>query len=164
MQRRKVTSSHDLERGFTIVELITAIIVLSVLVAVAIDSVVGYQAVARDREREADTGVIVQSIERYYRTHAVAIGATYPVPSIGAAGLTTIVDDTQATSAPAQVATSLVIAGSAGAQTPTISQYIYQPLNVDDTLCTAAPCVKFKLYYRLEDDAEIVVRNSLRQQ
>ena len=164
MQRHKTHSSHSNERGFTIVELVTAILVLSILVAISINSVVGYQAVARDREREADTDVISKNIERYYRTNAVAVGATYPPTSTGVNNLTTLINDTEATTAPQQTTSSMVIATSAAAQSPTVSQYVYQPLNIDNTLCTTAPCVKYKLYFRYEDGNEIVVRNSLRQQ
>lgn len=164
MQRRTTHSSHTNERGFTIVELVTAILVLSILIAVAIDSVVGYQAVARDRERQADVDVIAQSIERYYRTNAVAVGATYPPTTIGSTGLTDLVNESDATSSPGQNTSAMVVATTAGSQAPTVSQYIYQPLNIGETLCTAAPCVKYKLYYRLEKDGVVIVRNSLRQQ
>jgi prepilin-type N-terminal cleavage/methylation domain-containing protein len=165
MQRRTHTSSHVLERGFTVVELLTTIIVLGILVGIAIGSATGYQQTARNREREADISLISQSIERYYRTNAVGVGATYPSTSVDLAFLNkTIIEDQQATVAPLQENSSVVIANTAGPQNPTISQYIYQPLTVEESLCTAVPCAKYKLYYKLENKAEVSVRNSLRQQ
>lgn len=162
--QRYISSSHVSTRGFTVVELVTIVVILSILIAVAIDSVIGYQSSARDRERKADTGIITQVIERYYRTQAAVVGPTYPASSVGANTLTTIVNNADATKAPDQTSSSVVIAGSGSAQTPTVSQYIYQPLNIDGSLCTVAPCVKYKLYYRLEVTDEVVVINSLRQQ
>lgn len=163
MQRR-IISSHVLERGFTIVELVLVIGILGILIAIAVSSVSGYQSQARDRERKADVFVITQNLERYYRTQAVVVGPTYPATSVGTSVLTTIIDDTEATSAPNQIVSSLVIASNNSSQTPTISQYTYQPLNVNGTLCTAVPCAKYKIFYRLEKSSDILVKDSLRQQ
>lgn len=48
---------------------------------------------------------------------------------------------------------SLIVAtNNSATQSPTISQYIYQPLKSDGSLCTASgdECRKFNLYYKLE--------------
>ena len=164
MQRHIKASSHVHARGFTVAELVLVIFILGILISLSVGAYVDYQEGARDRERKADIGIISQSIERYYRTNAVATGATYPVTTVGVAGLTTIIDNSDATTAPQQTSTSMVIATTAATQTPTVSEYIYQPLNVDGTLCAVAPCVKFKLYSRLEANGEIITQNSLRQQ
>lgn len=164
MQRSTIHSSHGNQRGFSVIEVVTALLVLGILVAVSVNSVVGYQSGARDRERASDVSVIAQNIERYYRTNAIAIGASYPPTTEGAGGLTAIIDEPDATAAPQQSTSSIVIAGSASAQTPTVSQYVYQPLNVDNTLCSSAPCAKYKLYFRLEKNNQVIVRDSLRQQ
>lgn len=58
---------------------------------------------------------------------------------------------------------SLIGATSTGAQSPTVSQYIYQPLKEDGTLCStgATPsgsadlCREFTLYYRLETESGV---------
>lgn len=46
----------------------------------------------------------------------------------------------------------IVAANSSATQSPTISQYIYQPLKSDGSLCTSTTdeCRKFNLYYKLE--------------
>ncbi|MGV9001739.1 MAG: type II secretion system protein [Candidatus Saccharimonadaceae bacterium] len=164
MQRRGTTSSHVLERGFSIVEIIIVLAVLGILITLATGAATGYQSQVRDRQRKSDILVITQNIERYYRTQAVAVGPTYPATTVGAAGLTTIINDPDATAAPDQAVSSIVIAASNSAQTPTTIQYIYQPLNVNGTLCTTAPCAKYKIYYKLENSSTVVSQDSLRQQ
>lgn len=167
MRRHLTTSSHVRERGFTIAEMVLVVFILAILATIAVNTVGDYQMGARDRERKADVGQIAQIIERYYRTQAVAIGATYPVTTVGDAGLTTIIDNPDVTSAPDTTSTSIVIASSASAQTPTVSEYIYQPLYSDGNLCTTTvtiPCAKYKLYYRLEATDAVVTVDSLRQQ
>ena len=48
---------------------------------------------------------------------------------------------------------------------PTISQYVYQPIQSDGTLCTleSQECRKFNLYYRLESDNTIYMLTSRNQ-
>jgi len=47
---------------------------------------------------------------------------------------------------------------------PTISQYVYQPLHGDGTLCNDAfECRKFNLYYRLESDNSVNMVSSINQ-
>ncbi len=159
-----IGSSRIVSRGFTIVEIIMIITVSAIIIAIVIDSTVGFQSKARDTERSADAEIITKSIERYYKAQAIVTGATYPPTTIAASGLSTIVSDVDAIAAPNQTGNSMSIAGSASAQTPTVSQYIYQPLNLDDSLCTTIPCVKFKFYYRLEAADTVITVSSLRQQ
>lgn len=161
---QRFTSSTVLSGGFTIVEVSVIIVVMAILLAVSVQSVIGYQENARDSERYADTEVITKGLERYYRTQSVVTGATYPPTSVTATTLTNFIESTAATTAPGQTSSSLIIASTAGAQTPTVSQYIYQPLNVNGTLCTAAPCVRYDLYYRIEKANALKVMSSMRQQ
>ncbi len=150
--------------GFTIIELVVTIGVLTILVAIAFGTIVGVQSRAQDSERASDIGVIYQTLERYYKTQALATGATYPANSIGASGIAALIEDNDAYIAPGQTSNSIVIATSGSAQTPTISQYIYQPLNLDGSLCTSTPCVRYKLFYTLEVSNTTVVVDSMRQQ
>lgn len=164
---RRVSSRGSLnffERGFTIVELAIVIVVLAILVGLTMGSTAGFQEQARDSERISDIDVIARTLESNYRVQAVATGATYPATSVGAAGFATLIADAEATKTPDKTTSSIVIATNNSAQVPTFDQYIYQPLNVDESLCTTAPCVKFKLYYRLEKDGVIGIKNSMRQQ
>lgn len=157
-------SLYSLQRGFTIVELAIVIVVIAILVGLTMGSTAGFQEQARDGERISDIDVIARTLESNYRTQAVATGATYPATSVGAAGFNALITDADALKAPDKTTSSIVIASSNLAQEPPFDQYVYQPLNVDESLCTTAPCVKFKLYYRLEKDGVIVTKNSMRQQ
>lgn len=60
---------------------------------------------------------------------------------------------------------SLIVANNAGAQTPTINQYIYQPLTRSNTRCTSESddCHRYILYYRLETNASVQKIESRRQ-
>jgi type II secretory pathway pseudopilin PulG len=159
-----VVSSPISGGGFTIIELVVTIGVLTILVGIAFGTIMGVQSRAQDAERASDVSVIAQTLERYYKTQASATGATYPANSIGASGIAALIEDNDAYIAPGQTSNSIVIATSNSAQTPTINQYIYQPLNLDGTLCTSTPCVRYKLFYTLEATNTTVVVNSMRQQ
>lgn len=159
-----VTSALLSIRGFSIIELTIVVTVLTVLVGLGLGTVANYQLKARDSERASDIEIISQNLERQYKTQAVAIGPTYPASTTTSSALAALINDSDATYAPNQSTNSLVIATTSGNQTPTISQYMYQPLNIDDTLCTATPCVRYKLYYHLESTDAIVSVDSMRQQ
>jgi len=164
LEQRTTTSSRVLRQGFTVVELLVTIVILSILIGIAVDSVDGYQSMARDRERAADIDIIASSLERYYRTNAVATGATYPASTVSSNTLKGIVDNPDALAAPEQKNSSLTVASSNATQNPGRNQYIYQPLNSNGSLCTSTPCIKYKLYYKLEVSGAVVTENSMRQQ
>src|SRR5690606_20543213 len=61
---------------------------------------------------------------------------------------------------------SLIVATTTStSQTPTVNQYIYQPLRTDGTLCTGSSdeCRKFNLYYKLESSSATQVITSRHQ-
>ena len=161
---RGAKSIRSLQQGYTVIEVTIIIIVVAILAAIMVDSAVGYQIRARDSERASDVDVITRSLERYYRTQAVAVGGSYPASSITTSALGSIVDNTEAILAPGKTTNSLVIAANNSSQAPTKDQYIYQPLQVNGTLCTATPCPRYKVYYWLETTEATVTRDSLRQQ
>jgi prepilin-type N-terminal cleavage/methylation domain-containing protein len=163
-QKGATVHSITLTRGFTIVELTVVIVIMALLLGLAIDTSINYQVKSRDSERVADVEVMSAELERYFRTEAVATGATYPPTTVGTSGLATIIKSPESLIAPDQTSSSLSIAATSSDQTPTISQYIYQPLNLDGTLCTTAPCVRFNIYYRLEEDNIVTSLASMRQQ
>lgn len=156
--------SHSNKHGFTVAELVITIIVLAILTAISAGAYYNLQPAAHDSERVADTAVITRSLERYYQTQAVATGATYPSTATNTAGLALIIGDMDAVTAPDQSGNSLVIATTGAAQTPTVDQYIYQPLQLNGSLCTVTPCVRYKVFYREEATSNVIVRNSMRQQ
>ena len=154
---------NPLSKGFTIVEVTIVIVVMGIIASIGIASTLGYQESARDRERANDIDVIARSLDRSYQTQAVS-GTSYPSTAATPADIGKIVGDIDLVTAPRQAANSIVIANASGVQTPTVDQYIYQPLNVDGSLCTAVPCVRYKLYYHLEETDIVKVKDSLRQQ
>ena len=164
MRYLMATSLSERKKGFTIIEVCVVILVLAILTGIAGEVVFNYQKGARDSERRADVTVMSQAFEHYYRTQSVAIGVTYPPSTTPAADLASIIQNQDAVKAPDQSDSSLAIATNASEQYPAINQYVYQPLNADDTLCSSAPCIKYKLYFRLEETDEVVVKDSMRQQ
>jgi len=163
MKKRIYFSVKELSRGFSIVELLVVIVVLAILLSTVASASYGYMASARDSERANDIDGFSRGIEQYYRTQSVATGATYP-SSATIIGLAETITDKDLIKAPDEASSSLVVATGGGAQTPTDSQYIYQPLKADGSLCAALPCPRYKLYYRLETTGDVIVKNSLRQQ
>lgn len=156
--------SRSLSYGFTIIELSLVIVIIAILAAATTGSVLGFYTNANDRQRTSDITTIASALERYYRTQAAVVGAGYPGASVGASGIASIVGDNDALTAPDQSTTSLIVATSAGAQSPTYSQYIYQPMNADGSICNTTPCAKFKLYFRTEANNTVKSYDSLRQQ
>jgi prepilin-type N-terminal cleavage/methylation domain-containing protein len=151
-------------RGFTIVELIIVITIMGILLVLGVVNLRGSQLSARDSERKGDIEAIALSLENFYTsgtTGSTTFGRYVSTSIIGqeTAGFRDI--DPKSLSAPGQTTSSLVAATCTGAcpQTattvtpaPTISTYVYQPLQADGTLCTngTQECRKFNLYYRLE--------------
>jgi prepilin-type N-terminal cleavage/methylation domain-containing protein len=154
--------------GFTLVELLITMTVMTILLVLAVVNLRSNEATARDEERKTDVTVIAQQLENYYEaeTDAGSVGV-YP---------STIAVDTEAEvkallpdlnpkvlRAPDVAdssAMSLTVATtSSGTQSPAIGTYIYQPLKGDGTLCTtdtsgaANECRRFVIYYKLETNA-----------
>lgn len=164
MNESPLVSTHNLTQGLTVVELVIVVFILGILIASAVGSSYNSLASGRNIERTNDVGAISRSLEQYYRTQSVATGATYPSSSTTAVSLAAIVGDNDIVTAPDETTNSIIIASSSSAQTPTFSQYTYQALNVNGSLCTTLPCPRYKLYYQLETTNDVAVKNSLRQQ
>ncbi|CAN5366812.1 hypothetical protein BH10PAT4_BH10PAT4_3110 [soil metagenome] len=159
-------------RGFTIVELIIVITIMGILLVIGVANLRGSQANSRDSERKGDVQAIASNLEKYFSTGNYELGrspGTYPSSTTGGgtnAGLLIILPDMDPKSlvSPGHSDLSYVsyiaaICSGACPQTaatvtpsPTIDQYVYQPLQSDGTLCTTVGqgCRKFNLYYRLE--------------
>ena len=137
---------------------------ITILAAIVASSDTGFLERSRDVQRANSTTSISRALERYYRTNATVSGPTYPATTSGASGIAAIVDSTEITNAPKQMTNSVVIAVNNAVQTPTIDQYIYQPLTSAGSICSTVPCVKYKLYYRQESDQVVVTIDSMRQQ
>lgn len=154
-------------RGFTVVEIVITITVMGILLTLGVVSLNATQVNGRDAERKGDIEAIQVHLETFYRsgTDGSTTFGRYP---------STVVTDTASTSvllrdiddrsllAPnvTNPALSFIPATNTN-QTeagvtpqPTTSQYVYQPLQSDGSLCTleSQECRKFNLFYRLEGD------------
>ncbi len=151
-------------RGFTVVELIITITVMGILLVLTVVNLSGSQAAARDSEREGDISTIQTWLENYYTTGSPATGdpGSYPVATVAdSPNLAQNFPDAdlKAFTAPgaSDVYASFKKAANATQTTsgvspaPTISTYVYQPINSSGGLCSAPlDCRKYNLYYRLE--------------
>lgn len=149
-------------RGFSIVELIIVITVMGILLVLGVVNMRSTQTSARDDERKTDTETIAIQLENFYLTGTGTSTevSTYPTTDLVTNVQVTLRDaDMKNFTAPgaASLATSFVAATTNAAQTPTTSQYIYQPLQPDGTLCTTGitDCRTFNVYYRLETDGTV---------
>lgn len=139
--------------GFTLIELLVTISILTILLVLVVINLRSSQATARDEERKSDIAEIQQQLESYYRT-----AGTYPYTGLmdTEAHITTNLRDIsvkQALYAPGSSTLSLSnTANASTTQSPTISQYFYQPIDTSGNLCTSssADCRKYTLYYALE--------------
>jgi len=160
-------------RGFTIVELIITITIMGILLTLAVVNVGTTQAKARDDSRKSDIESIAANLESYYvsGTDNSVNFARYPsVALVGTAANISLslrdadinaflppgtTDVTQTFLASTNSGTAPAIQTTAGVlPQPTTSQYIYQPIKSDGSICAAGDidCRKFNLFYRLESD------------
>ena len=165
------TDTLQTSRGFTIIEIIVTVVVLSILLTITWASVTSYQAFARDRERDSDTQSITRSLERYYRSEASSgVSPSYPTATqINTESYRTQIIPTtdQRLYAPNSGSVSLSATTSTSQPSPTTSQYIYQPFTESGTICSVSgdtPCVRFLLFYRSEQSNGVMTIESSHQQ
>lgn len=156
-------------RGFTIVELIIVITIMSALLVLGVVNLRGSRTSADDAERRIDIENIATHLETFYNSgnydlDPVIPAGTYPSvdPTKSLIGNeTTMLSDINPESLMTPGATvSSLVAATNNTQTtvgvfpqPTISQYVYQPIESGGALCdtiASQECRKFNLYYRLE--------------
>lgn len=163
-------------RGFTIVELIITITIMGILLTLAVVNVGTTQLNARDDARKSNIESIASNLESFFvsGTDGSVTFARYPSTSlIGTASNITLslrdadiksflppgtTDVTQTFLATTNTGTAPSIQTTQGIlPQPTISQYIYQPIKSDGSVCALSDidCRKFNLFYRLETDNTI---------
>ena len=172
------------QRGFTIVELLIVIVVIGILAALVLNSFAGVQAKARDTERQTDVKAMSTQLEAFYSqagngsypSNGTTGAANYASNAIlGGANSVNMSNDTDITAklkgidlnsmrAPNQAANTVVLATSTAAQTPTISQYIYQPMTANGAaICQAeGSCTRFIIWYNQENGG-VLQKASLNQ-
>lgn len=155
-------------RGFTIVEIIITVTIMGILLTLGVFSWNSAQINARDDERIADIEALQLGLESFYRSGtdgSTSFGRyanTNMVASVANIKLVLRDADSKSFTAPgiSDPLQTLIAATNAHQTTtgvtpqPTISQYVYQPIKSDGTLCTIGDvdCRKYNLYYRLEAD------------
>lgn len=166
-------------RGFTVVEMIITVTIMGILLLLAVVNVNTSQVRARDDERRTDIQSIGLALESYYRTGAATSTEFGVYPSLSML----VSEETLKTALPDATdesflapntdtllssfipATNAVTTTTGVTPQPNISEYVYQPLKADNTLCAIADtdCVKFNLYYRLETDETVIKVTSKNQ-
>lgn len=161
-------------RGFTIVELLIVIAIMSTLTVLSVVNLRGSQINARDAERKADVEAIATQLETYYTSGTDSAAATgdYPPTAVTAtlSSMKQALRDINNQSLTAPGATSptqtFVSADNTNAPSANINHYVYQPLQGDGiTLCTqdSQECRKFNLYYTTEADNTVHMITSKNQ-
>jgi prepilin-type N-terminal cleavage/methylation domain-containing protein len=159
--------------GFTIVELVITLTIMTILIVLSVVELSGSLAQARDEERRSDVENIIMFQENAYNrspTRSYFHNTTISTPALIESTYTNI--DRNSLRAPGVVSPnySLVIATNT-VQTatgvlpqPTVTTYVYQPLEADGTICNdAASCRKFNIYYREESTSTTIMRTSRSQ-
>lgn len=154
--------------GFSVVEVAIVIAVIGILAGIVMSADDGLYVRSRDNDRAGDTQVIATELENYYRVNASIAGPSYPTASQITANADDIFESAADTrQAPRSTGGSSIEAADNNnvPQYPAITDYIYQPFDVNGNLCDTQPCVRFKLYYRNESEpGDVVTLDSRRQQ
>lgn len=149
--------------GFTLIELLITITIMVVLLTLAVVSLRGNQASARDEERKTDVAVIAQQLEDYYRSGSdpsstYKLGQYPPTDFVNSEAniLLALRDLNKKVLRAPNVADgspiSFTIAATNAVPNPDTSTYVYQPLTSSGAICQTAAqeCRKFIIYYKLE--------------
>ena len=170
------------EDGFTIIELIIVIVILGILSAIVVFTPNNFQESSDSKEQANDTANITRRLETAYSAQDIG-SPSYPstvefVSDVSSRTRTMSRTDAEIFKAPASSSSSVVAATNtsatnpAGTDTPSLTQYVYQPLKADGSLCTASPsstvvanrCVRFFLYYKDTATGQVIKLKSVHQQ
>lgn len=168
-----------LRRGFTVVEIIITITIMGILLTLAVVNLSASQINGRDAERKGDIEALATHLETFYRNgtdNSPTIGR-YPstVITTNEAALRAALRDIDVKSVMAPNGTTMTatfIPATNNNQTttgvapqPTVSQYVYQPLQSNNAICTdeTQECRKFNIFYRLEVDNTVYMVTSRSQ-
>lgn len=168
------------ENGFTLIEMIITMVIIGILAGIVVFSPKTFLVTARDQERSDDIHSIARRLEQAYTSQDLGYpgypSTTELATDMSAHSRTMTRLSPDALKAPNASSAISVIAATnnalidpAGLNTPSVSQYVYQPLAADGSLCTAnpsssSPCVRFYLYYRQESDNGLQKIKSIHQQ
>ena len=157
--------------GFTIVEIVITLTIMAILVSLVAVNLRSSVLQANDQERITDITNIMTYQDSYYeRNNSSYFPTTSASTTANIEAWYTNFDRNNLRS-PGVVAPNYSLKPATNAiQTtagvlpqPTIAQYVYQPLDSANTLCTATPCRKFNIYYRSEVDNTVQKMSSKNQ-
>lgn len=162
--------------GFTLIELLITITIMVILLTLAVVSLRGNQATARDEKRKTDVAVIAQQLEDYYRSGSDPASTykagQYPPTNLvnsEANVLLALRDLNKRVLRAPNVADaspiSFTVAATTAAPNPDTSTYVYQPLTSTGAICQtiAQECRKFIIYYKLESSGVTQIQASKNQ-
>lgn len=166
--------------GFTVVELIITMAIVAILLTLGVASLRNTEITGRDEKRKGDISNTALFLENIYSngTHdnPEYKGAYPPVAAVSTPGATEAWFrgfDVKSLRAPGvDSPTFSIIPATNNAQSaagvspqPTISTYVYQPIDGDGTLCaTLNECRKFNLYYLPEASGSSIIQVTSRNQ
>jgi prepilin-type N-terminal cleavage/methylation domain-containing protein len=155
---RKTTS------GFTIVELIAVIIVISILTGLGTLSFVRVQVSARDSQRSVKITQISEALEKYYNQKgeypSCANMATQPANTVVPSILSGIDADVLTTPTNPSGTNSILAACADMAAGYTEDKFAY--VGASTSGCASSPCSKWTLKYREESTGNIISLSSRR--
>lgn len=166
------------QRGFTLVELLIVIVIMSILLILSVVNLRSGQVSARDQERKVDVENIARGLEGFYVNGAN--NARYPSNYLSDPARTDafVTDalrgiDINSLKAPNEAAGSRSFTSATNTnETPTgvtpavtTSDYVYQPFQPDGSLCTLVTqeCRRYNIFYKLEADGIIYKVSSKNQ-
>lgn len=156
------------ENGFTLVELLVTMVIMVILITLSVVNLRSSQITARDDQRKADVTNIAQQLENYYKLGSDndAAGQYPPADHLDTeADITATlrdinVDVLRAPNVASTDPVSVVLATDTNpvVPTPTVSTYVYEPIQSDGSLCESVgdECRRFNLYYMLESEPNVV--------
>lgn len=167
-----------MRRGFTVVELVITISIMAILLTLAVVNLVDTQVSSRDAERKADIESLQLYLEDFSRNDSDWGANIGLYPSINLPNGTvdfmrdTLRDiDMKVLMAPGVNDPKLTFKAATNnlqnvtdiLPKPTVSEYIYQPIDSNGNLCNSTDCRKYNLYYRLEADNTVYMVTSKNQ-
>jgi prepilin-type N-terminal cleavage/methylation domain-containing protein len=151
----------QMQRGFTIVELLIVIVVIAILAALVLNTFAGVQQRARDTQRQTDIRTISSQLEVFYadRIHYPTYAELTDVTADGWRDNNMPGIDPNAFFAPGTDTDQAVTNFFLSTDAPTISQYGYVP---GDCNASDEDCQSFALFWREEGgDGEVQRVDSL---
>lgn len=170
------------QNGFTLIELLVTMVILGILLVLGSVSLRGYMVNARDSTRRSNVESIVHHFESYYisgdksQYASTPRGSYPPTPVIESensirASMPDIdpkilrAPDTPENTISLVAATNPIQTTSGVTPQPTVSQFVYQPIDRGNALCDSISleCSRFNIYFRLEDTNTVIKMTSKNQ-